>query len=79
MAVSIIRPAASKSLTESWLTTAWPPDGGDLLADLGGGVLVPAALVPSVETDADVVDHHLGPLRRPGTGPPRGRSPSRRR
>ena len=55
-----MRPAASKSLTESWLGTALPPAASISLQTCGGGVL-PGAL--TAEGDAHVVDHHLGALR----------------
>ena len=52
-----MRPAASKSVTESWFGTASPPNASISSADLRRRVLAGAR---AVEGGADVVDDDLG-------------------
>ena len=70
----MIRPAPSKSLTESWLGTALPPAASISLQTCGGGVLLGAL---AAEGDADVVDHDLGSLRGEAEGDIPPDAPSR--
>ena len=58
-AVPMMRPAPSKSLTESWLGTAAPP-AASISAQTSAAGSSPRAL--TAERDADVVDHDLGSL-----------------
>ncbi len=64
-AVVTIRPAASKSVTESWAGTARPPRPDDLGAHVARRVLPE---VVASQAHPDVVDHHGGPLVGQGQG-----------